>query len=321
MRKIITALVILAMLVSAAACSSGDNAAPSNSPYATSANRQAMSFHDTAPSAPSAVFEEAEMDFAFAMAADADDSAFIGAGSAPEPSAPRERLIIQTAWTEMETEDFDNTIAALRGLPARANGYVESEQLFAHRVFNMTMRIPTASFEDVLSQVQSLADVRTSSQEAEDVTDQFFDMEASLATRRIEEERLLALIDAADNVEDLLELESRLSRTRLQIETYRAQLANLSGRIAYSTIFITLFDIGEEVFVPVAGPSLGERIGGAFGESVDSVIGGGQNFVVFVAGAIIPLVIWGAIIFAVYKIARRIVRKMRKPRQVTDKPA
>jgi len=311
MKKYVAVLMVLVMLVSIAACSGGNDAA--NDTVRMIGERQTLADVDSAP-APTA--------FAPPAPAEAPQSAMTAGGAANygawiedaddfAHTAQRERHIIQTAWTELETEYFDDVVNDLRQIPGTVDGYVESEQLSrrGRRTFNMTMRIPAASFQDVLSQVQNLADVRTSSENAEDVTDQFYDTEARLQTRRIEEERLLALIEAAENVHDLLELERRLSNTRLQIETYTAQLTNLAGRIAYSTIFVTLFDIAEEEIIPIAGPTLGERIGGAFGDSVDSVVTASQSFVIFMAGIIIPLLIWGVVIFAAFKLIKRMVKK------------
>jgi len=304
MKKYIIALTILVMLVSMAACSRGADNAATEAIYFGEV-RQMLGLADSAPTSPAppppAPAEPPMLD----VVEDADVSSH---------TIQRERHIIQTAWTELETEYFDDVVSDLRQIPEAIGGYVESQNLSRHgrRIFNMTMRIPAASFQDVLLQVENLADVRTSSQSAEDVTDQFYDIEARLQTRRIEEERLLALIEEADNVHDLLELERRLSSTRLQIETYTAQLTNLAGRIAYSTIFVTLFDIAEEEVIPIIGPTLGERIGGAFGDSVDSVVTAGQNFVIFMAGIIIPLLIWGAVAFVAFKLVKRMMKKYKK---------
>jgi len=312
MKKFLIALIILAMLVSIAACGGGTNDSVTEALHFGEV-RQTLALADsapvpTAPEPPAPA--EAPAFYAMATGSVANYDILMEAADDFSHTAQRERHIIQTAWTELETEYFDDVISNLRQIPGLADGYVESEQL-SRNVFNMTMRIPAAGFQDVLFQVENLADVRTSGQSAEDVTDQFYDTEARLQTRRIEEERLLALIEAADNVHDLLELERRLSSTRLQIETYTAQLTNLAGRIAYSTIFVTLFDIAEEEVIPIAGPTLGERIGGAFGDSVDAVITAGQNFVIFMAGMIIPVLIWGAIAFVVFMLVKRIVKKFR----------
>jgi len=228
------------------------------------------------------------------------------------------RHVIQTAEIEMETEDFDNVVESLRQLAPTAGGYIESEMLSARagKMFTIVLRIPTAYFYEVLQEVESLADVRVMNQRAQDVTDQFYDMIGSLELRRIEEERLLALIEEATYINDLLALESRLSNTRLSIEMYQAQLSNLAGQIAYSTIAVTLIDISEEERVIAAAPTIGERIGGAFGDSVDGTVNAFQNIVVFIAGVIIPVILFAAFGLAAYKVMRAVIRSGKLRRNV-----
>ncbi|MCL1844622.1 MAG: DUF4349 domain-containing protein [Defluviitaleaceae bacterium] len=226
-----------------------------------------------------------------------------------------ERHIIQNAVVEMETEDFGGVVDALRGIADGVGGYVESELLTTRslrRVFTIVMRVPTGEFSAALAHAESLAEIRTSSQTAQDVTDQFYDAVSSLETRRIEENRLLALIDEAENIHDLLALETRLTNTRMAIETYLAQLNNLAGQIAFSTITVTLFDASQAP--PAAPTAFGDRIGGAFGDSIDGTVRVAQNIVVFFAGAIIPLGIFGAFVFGIYLFVKTLIRRSRRPR-------
>jgi len=231
------------------------------------------------------------------------------------PQEQRQRHIIQTGWAELETKYFDDVVHSLRQIATSVNGYIESENLATHarQIFNITLRIPSAYFQDVMLQIEDLADVRHSRQSAEDVTDQFYDTASRLATRRIEENRLLALIEDATEVRDILDLERRLSETRVQIEMYDAVMIRMANQIAYSTIYVTVFDIADQPIVPIAGPTLGDRIGGAFGDSINSITRGFQGFVVWLAGAIIPLVVWGGIIFVAYKVIRKIVKARVRP--------
>ncbi|MCL2223739.1 MAG: DUF4349 domain-containing protein [Defluviitaleaceae bacterium] len=225
-----------------------------------------------------------------------------------------ERHIIQNATLETETEEFDRVVAELRSAASDADGYTESEMLTNHgrRVFTIVMRIPAARFEEVLSQVQNLATVRSVNQHAQDVTDQFYNLAGNLETRRIEEERILALIEEAQDIHDLLALEMRLSNTRQTIESYLAQLNNMAGQIAFSTITVTLFDMYEEEIITLS-PTLGERIGGAFGDSVDGTSRAAQNIIVFLAGAVIPVGFAGLFIFAVFFVVKLVYRKVNTP--------
>jgi len=231
----------------------------------------------------------------------------------------RVRHIIQTAWVELESEYFDDAVADLRQIVESAGGFIEAERTERRhrRVFTITLRVPAANFEYSLWRAEASATVRSTNQHAEDVTSQFYDTTSRLETRRIEEDRLLALIEDAENVHDILELERRLSNTRLQIETYAARLNNLAGQIAYSTIFVTLHDTGEIPMPAIEGPGLWERIGNAFGGSVTATGHGIQNFVIFMAGATIPFVFWGVIIFITVKIGLRLRRKFKRKKAAT----
>ena len=236
----------------------------------------------------------------------------------PTPSPPGQavaynhvvRHLIQTAHATMETEEFDAAVSDLRNLVQGLDGYVESEMLTTHRgnSFTIVMRVPAPRFDYALERLPEIAEIRSLSRHAEDVTAQFYDLMGNLETRRIEEERILALIDEANNVTDLLALETRLSNTRMIIETYLAQLESMTSRIAFSTINVTLFDTYREEIVTIA-PTLGNRIGGAFGNSVDGVVSGTQNIIVFLAAVILPGAILGVIGFAGYKIFSRFKRR------------
>jgi hypothetical protein len=237
-----------------------------------------------------------------------------GATSWEDIADSGERHVIQRANFELESERFDETVAALRQIAPSVDGYIESEMLTntGWPRLTLVLRVPAARFEEVLRHVESLASVRTQNQWADDVTDHFHDMAGNLATRRIEEERILALIDQATDIHELLALESRLSSVRHSIESYLSQLNQMAGQIAYSTITVTLTCSAAPPIV--ASATLGERIGGAFGKSVDGTVRALQGIVVFLAGAVIPLMLMGLVGTLVYMV----VRVARKKVSVTD---
>jgi len=224
-----------------------------------------------------------------------------------------ERHVIQTAEVKMETENYDYVISVLRGLAPTVDGYIQSESSSSRdwRVFSIVLRVPAREFYGVLQNVESLGNVLALNQQAQDVTDSFYDMIGSLEVRRIEEDRLLALIDQAQNINEILALEQRLSSVRLNIEMYLSQLNDMAGQIAYSTIIVTVMDIYEEEII-IISPTLGSRIGIAFGDSISGTVAAFQTSVIFLAGAIIPIMVVIAIGIGVYIIVRPILRKKAK---------
>ena len=233
-----------------------------------------------------------------------------------EAQAPAERLIIQEASLRLETEDFDEAVTNLRNIPVNFNGYTQSERLFTireQRQFEIVIRVPAVYFDDAIEHIQKKAYTRRINVTAEDVTDRFYDIASRLETRLIEEERILTLIAQANELRDLLTLESRLSDTRLQIARYRTSLTDLAGRITYSTIHVHLFDV-EEIPEIIFISTFGERVGGAFGTSVDVTIRTAQQIIVILAGAIIPLGIILLIVILLFRytgISRKLPRPMK----------
>ena len=102
----------------------------------------------------------------------------------------------------------------------------------------LTIRVPAESFRDAMDALAELGDVLDTAWRANDVTDEVRDLEIRLQNAIELRDRLEALLERAESVEDALEIESELERITLEIERIRGQLENMHRRIAYSTIEI-----------------------------------------------------------------------------------
>jgi len=310
-KNILTALLFLLVVAFVAGCA---NDASYVSPWSTP--RQTAAGVPMATPAPAGVVPESVAVTARGAILDSDmmwmasPEAVSDDVSWEELAESGERHLIQTGSVEMDAENFDDVVALLRDVVPHVGGFIASESLTnqGRRVLSMVMRVPADRFVEMFDYVQLLGEVRFASSRADDVTDRFTDLASDLSTRRIEEERLLALIDEATGITDLLALETRLSNVRFQIESTLSLLNNMASQIAYSTIHITLFEPWPDN-VPAILPGIGERIGGAFGDSVDSVVRGFQGVVVWFAGAVLPLMMVGIVGLGIFFIVRRIMKK------------
>jgi len=289
MQKIFLVIGLVATILVFAACGSGDS---SPAPAGGAAGGRATNV--AAPAVP----QSAPMPL---MEADMETSWDY---SATNQVQARVRRIIQTAHVEMHTADrFDEVADALRYAATGVGGFVENSNLNVRefrnqqlRTLSITLRVPAEYFDSVLFRVESLATVTSTNQSAEDVTAEFYDMLSRLETRRIEEERVLAFIEQAENINDLLALEERLGQIRRQIEQYTARINNLDQLATFSTIHVRLSEREEEVVI--APTTLGGRISVAFLGSVNAIGFVFQEFVIFMAGALIPLSVLALMIFA-----------------------
>jgi hypothetical protein len=213
----------------------------------------------------------------------------------------------------MHTIDhFEEVVEALRLTAPSVGGFVESSSLghseargWRPRTFNITLRVPAEYFDWALNYIESLATVTSSMQNAEDITSEFYDMLGRLETRRIEEERVLAFIEQAVEINDLLALEERLGQIRMQIEQYMSRINHLDQLATFSTIHVRLTE--EETVVIAA--TLGGRIGQSFTGSLRATGAFFQNLIIFMAGAVVPLSVLALMALAGFWAVKMVRRK------------
>ena len=238
------------------------------------------------------------------MAAPMAPGEAMSGGSAPQGQPAK---IIQNANINLQTDRFDEVSAQLRAVAPDMGGYVEQASRDGNspwRSFSITLRVPIDRFEEARAWVEALAQVTWSSQSTEDVTANYYSLADRLETKKVAEERVLEMIARAELIEDLLALEEQLGSIRTQIEQFEAQMTSIDRLAAFSTIYVRLSEVTKEELV-VFSDDLGGRIKKAFTRSVNNTTLFFQDFVIWLAGALIPLVTIGILILVSVLIARK----------------
>lgn len=240
------------------------------------------------------------------------------------PSAPDAagsgRKVIYTASIDMETTDFDTASQALSRLVEDCSGYFEDRSVSHRDVYRSgryTVRVPAAQFEafcDQAGQICRLTDLRTTE---ENVSEAYYDIEARLATQRIKLERLQKLLSEADNMADIITIESAISDTELQIEYLTGDLRHYDALIDYATIQIDLREVYRLSNTPQPPQSFGERIAGALYSGLEGAVTAFEELMVLLAYIwvlILLLVLVGAGLF----VLRRRKRTKEKVKEETE---
>lgn len=100
----------------------------------------------------------------------------------------------------------------------------------------VVLRVPAMQFRPMLETLSQLGDVLSLDWNAQDVSDEFLDLEIRLRNALEMRTRLEALLARADKIEDLLAIEEQLQRVTLEIEQLQGRLRVLGDRISFSTI-------------------------------------------------------------------------------------
>ena len=101
--------------------------------------------------------------------------------------------------------------------------------------------MPSSRFGDALQQLKSLeGEIQTSGVTAQDVTDQFVDLQARLTAKQAEEQRYIAILNRANTIDEILKVDASLGSVRTQIEQLTAQINSIKQRTDFSTISMSI---------------------------------------------------------------------------------
>jgi Domain of unknown function (DUF4349) len=203
----------------------------------------------SAGSSPAAQGRGGEVGAPAPGAVDSFSSVSGNAASAPDKGIPTvvvtgDRNLILTAKIDMRTKDpwatSDRAQAIASGLGGDVLNLSQSGTADT-RSASLTIRVPSNRFGDALQQLKSLeGEVQTSGVSAQDVTDQFVDLQARLTAKQAEEQRYLAILNRANTIDEILKVDASLGTVRTQIEQLTAQINSIKARTEFSTISMSI---------------------------------------------------------------------------------
>lgn len=214
--------------------------------------------------------------------------------------------IIYRASLSLESKDYDAARTVLNEALNSAGGYLESSDEStgsdSDRSLSMTLRVPQENYKSFLDSAAQAGNLVSRSEQAEDVTTQYMDVEARLANLEAQRTRLQALEAQADNLTDLLQIESSLSDVQYQIESWQNQLNWYARQVACCTVDVFLYEVRE--YTP-ADESFGTRFLAAFGRGWSAFVDGLQGIAVWIAFAWPVLLLAAAVVTGVVIWRRR----------------
>lgn len=171
-----------------------------------------------------------------------------GAAATGQPIGDATRIVHEgSVEVEVERGAFGPTAERVTSLATGLGGHVSasqtSEQGDAPRG-TITVRVPASAFEQLLSEVRRLGDVRSVATSGTDVTAQYTDLEARLGALRASRDQLLLVLGEARAVPDILAVQDRLTSVQVEIDSLEGQRRLLEDRSAFGTLAVTVVEPG-----------------------------------------------------------------------------
>ena len=297
-RKSIPALVLALMLLLFAGCGAE-----------SSATADMVVNNSTSASAPMESTDGVEMEYGYSVESSTEESVDTGSGSVPGNAK-----LIYTASIELETTEFDASVAGLESLVGSMGGYFESSYVNnygSYRNGNYTVRVPAENFEAFCGAVGELCQLNAISRSADDISEAYYDTESRLVTQQTKLERLQALLAQAENMEDIITIESAISETELAIEKLTGTLRKYDSLVGYSTVEIYLQEVYKltEVEQPVIG--FGAKLAAAFKTGCSNFVDGLERGVLRFARNWTDWLIFAVVVVAAVVVVRKVLKKQK----------
>lgn len=223
-----------AAAVALAACGGTENNSPSEALRAPAISGEAV--QKSAGEAPP-----------LAAAADASGSAVAeqnAPGLAPSDAATFDRKIIQDTTLDLQVGDVTKSYDDVERIAITAGGFVLDSSVSANQdqpQASVTIRVPTAQYQKVVDDLRALAiKVENQSSKAQDVTQQYTDLQARLRSLQALEATYIGLLDRAETIDDILKIQSYLTPVRTEIETIQGQMNVWDNLSSLATITVSL---------------------------------------------------------------------------------
>ena len=261
----------------------------------------------------------ASADMAYPMETEmATNEEYLGfdSGSTADRGAayPTGQKLIRTAQMNLETTSFGDAVQGLTDLTEQMGGYFESSSVGKRnsgRWAEYTVRVPAEKYQAFLDQAGELCHLLYQDEYVEDVSEVYYDTAGRLKTQQVKLERLQALLEQAENMEDIITIESAISETEQMIDDLSGTLRHYDGQVDYASVCITLNEVYKLSSVEEVPDSFISRLGKAFSGGWANFTDGLENLAVALAYGWLWVLVLAVVVFA----AVRVLRKRRRTRR------
>ena len=194
---------------------------------------------------------------------------------------------IRTVNLSLELKSMEKVQKQIREQVKTEGGYIESEEFNAKTGYgdsdylHLSVRIPKDKVDHFLEFLSGEGKILSKSESLEDVRLQYHDAENHIKALEKEQERVLALMDKAENVDQLIALESRLTDIRYQLESYHTEINDYDNKVDYSTVNLDLLERGSES-LGEGQYSFSERVRDGFVQNIHGILYFFMNAVFFI---------------------------------------
>lgn len=183
-------------------------------------------------------------------------------------SSEYERKLIRTGNVTLEVQTISDAEEKISSWAKSLGGYITNANTWEYGA-SFTVRVPSERFDDAMAAAGDFGRVTNRSVNSQDVSDNYYDLQARLQTKYILRDKLQSYLSQAKDIKDLLEIERQLNSVLEEIDSTESRFKRLAGQVDYSTIYINMqFERGKD-----EGGIILPNVKDSWNEFVSNVIG------------------------------------------------
>ena len=193
-------------------------------------------------------------------------------GKSGEADAASGQKLIRKIRMTVETDDYQAFIEALNGKIFELGGYIEDIEASTSGSTpraTIIIRVPANQLTALSDSVAGIGNVTYKHDSQQDVTLQYVDTESHILALNTEQDRLLELLEQAEGLSEVLEIEDRLASVRYQLDSYERSLRALANQVEYATATIEVSQV--KVYTPTEEVGYWENIWKGLKNSLNSL--------------------------------------------------
>lgn len=164
--------------------------------------------------------------------------------------------LVYTCNIRLETLNYTDTIKSIKNKVSGFNGFIEYEYEYDTNYnwysdeinlgtmhMNLTIRIPSNRYDEFISSLDGDGKILSKSSNVDNITKEYYDISAVIESLKIQEARLITMLESAETIDDMIAVEKRLTEVQTQLNRYKTSLATMDMGVEYSTIELNIDEV------------------------------------------------------------------------------
>jgi len=225
----------------------------------------------------------------------------------PAPVPIQGPLVIRQAQltVSVTSGSFDSKLSDVRSLVELEQGFIAGTDAQVNPQFSddrirtgvISFMVPAKNFDETIDALAKLGKVQNEHISGQDVSSQYVDLQARLANAEAQRNAMVALLQRAQSVSDIIAIQNQLGQITQQIEELKGQIQYLDHNTSFSTVTVNIVEAGAPA-PAAAGDNWGfvTALSDAAHNFVTTI-----NYLITGLGAIGPVVLLVALAYFVWR--------------------